>query len=53
MLLAQGVYGWHLDPGIKAYKSYEKWDPPPDPEPFTVDEVNVAAACEELAELGL
>ena len=47
------MYGWHLDLGIKAYKSYEKWDPPPDPEPFPVDEVNVVAACEELAELGL
>ena len=50
---AQGVYGWHLDPVIKSYRSYEKWGPPPEPEPFAVETVNVAAAGEELADLGL
>ena len=30
----KGAYGWRLSPAIKAYRSYEKWDPPPEPEPF-------------------
>ena len=28
----QGVYGWRLDPNVKAYSSYEQWEAPPDPE---------------------
>jgi len=32
----QGVYGWKLSPAVKSYRSYEKWDPPPEPEPFQV-----------------
>lgn len=32
----QGVYGWRFSPSVKAYRSYEKWDPPPEPEPFQV-----------------
>lgn len=49
----QGVYGWHLDPAVSSYRSYEKWEAPPEPETFLVESVNVAAACEELADLGL
>ena len=38
---------------MNAYRAYQKWEAPPEPEPFSVDSVNVAAACEELADLGL
>lgn len=34
--LLQGVYGWKLSPAVKSYRSYEKWDQPPEPEPFQV-----------------
>ena len=34
--MLQGAYGWRLSPTVKAYRSYEKWDPPPDPEHFQV-----------------
>lgn len=35
--ILQGVYGWKLSPAVKSYRSYEKWDQPPEPEPFQVD----------------
>lgn len=34
--LTQGVYGWRLDPNVKSYRSYDKWEAPPDPEAFQV-----------------
>lgn len=49
----QGVYGWHLDPAIKSYESYELGDVPPEPEPFEVETVDLDAAVEELGALGL
>lgn len=42
-----------MDPSVSSYRSYEKWEAPPEPEPFPVESVNVAGACEELADLGL
>ena len=36
VVLLQGVYGWKLSPAVKSYRSYEKWDQPPEPEPFQV-----------------
>ncbi|KAK9829026.1 hypothetical protein WJX72_003487 [[Myrmecia] bisecta] len=53
LVYRQGVYGWRLQPAIKAYKSYEKGDPPPEPEAFQMEAINVGAAREELAHLGL
>ena len=39
-VMLQGAYGWRLSPTVKAYKSYEKWDPPPEPEGFQVSLVH-------------
>jgi hypothetical protein len=50
---SQGTYGWRLHAGVKAYRRYERGTPPPEPEPFPLDHVNVAAAREELNELGV
>ena len=32
----QGAYGWKMAPDVKSYRSYEKWDQPPEPEPHQV-----------------
>jgi len=48
-----GVYGWRLDPSVKAYASYEVGDPPPEPEPFHVEAPDPAAAAKELVAAGL
>lgn len=48
-----GVYGWHLDPAIKSYASYDPGDEPPEPETFEVEMVDLPAAIRELADLGL
>lgn len=49
----QGVYGWKLSPAVKSYRSYEKWDPPPEPEPFQVEQADSHEARAELSRLGL
>mmetsp|Transcript_23191 Transcript_23191/g.64393 ORF Transcript_23191/g.64393 Transcript_23191/m.64393 type:complete len:331 (+) Transcript_23191:122-1114(+) len=48
-----GIYGWHLDPAIKSYASYEVDEKPPEPEPFEVETVNLASAVQELAAAGI
>ena len=49
----QGVYGWRLHPAVQVYSSYEKGDPPPEPEAFDVERVDANAAMTDLAQLGL
>ena len=49
----QGVYGWRVHPGVKAYQSYERGTPPPEPEPFTPEPLNAGLAKKELAQLGI
>ena len=52
-IYTNGAYGWHLDPAIKSYASYEHGDVPPEPEPFEVETVDLAAAMKELKGAGL
>jgi hypothetical protein len=49
----QGVYGWHFEPSVLPYRRYSMLDPPPDPEPFQVEEVDAEAGQLQLAQLGL
>lgn len=49
----QGTYGWHFDASVMAYRRYERWEPPPEPEPFEEDMPNADVALRELADLGL
>mmetsp|Transcript_15084 Transcript_15084/g.45563 ORF Transcript_15084/g.45563 Transcript_15084/m.45563 type:complete len:356 (-) Transcript_15084:398-1465(-) len=53
LVYKQGVYGWRLDPNVKPYRSYEKWEAPPEPEPVQTESVDVEAARSELEHLGL
>ena len=49
----QGVYGWHYEPSVLPYRRYAMLDPPPEPEPFSVEEPDVEAGRLQLAQLGL
>lgn len=49
----QGVYGWRLDPNVRSYRSYDKWQAPPEPDPCQVDSIDEDRARDELEELGL
>lgn len=49
----QGVYGWRVHPTVKAYQSYERGEPPPEPEPFQPEPLDAARAKAELAQLGI
>lgn len=49
----QGVYGWRVHPTVKAYQSYERGEPPPEPEPFQPEPLDAARAKAELAQLGM
>lgn len=49
----QGVYGWQYDPAVLPYRRYAVLDPPPEPEPFTVEEVDAEAGRVQLLQLGL
>lgn len=53
LVYKQGVYGWRLDPNVRSYQSYDKWEAPPDPEPCQIDTVDMDAARDELDDLGL
>jgi rhodanese-related sulfurtransferase len=44
----QGVYGWRLDPAVKAYRAYKLLDPPPEPEAFQVEAADLAVGAAEL-----
>lgn len=46
-----GVVGWRLDPSVKVYRGYKLLDPPPEPEPFQLDSVDVGAGASELEAL--
>lgn len=50
-MVGQGTYGWRLHAGVKAYRKFEKGSPPPEPEPFHLEQINMAAAREELFQL--
>lgn len=49
----QGVYGWHYDPAVLPYRRYSPLDPPPEPDPFQLEEVDAEAGRLQLAQLGL
>ena len=49
----QGVYGWRVHPTVLSYASYQRGDPPPEPEPFQPESVDPARAKAELAQLGI
>lgn len=49
----EGVYGWRLDHRVLPYQSYELGDPPPDPEPFEIEPIDLQAARKELQSMGL
>ena len=53
MVYRQGVCGWRLDPAVKPYRGYSVLDPPPEPEPFTLEPVNSEAGRRELSALGV
>lgn len=53
LVYKQGVYGWRLQPEVKVYSSYEKGDPPPEPETVEIEAVDASAATNELIKLGI
>jgi rhodanese-related sulfurtransferase len=53
LVYRQGVYGWRLHSAVQVYSSYEKGDPPPEPEAFDVERVDANAAITDLTQLGL
>ena len=53
LVYRQGVYGWRIDPGVRPHRGYRALDPPPEPEPFTLEAPNLQAGWSELAQLGL
>ena len=44
----QGICGWHLDAGVKAYQAYGEDDPPPEPEPSQVTALRAPAAAPHI-----
>jgi hypothetical protein len=52
-LALQGTYGWRAHPSVKAYQSYARGAPPPEPEPFQPEPLSAAQAKKELAQLGI
>ena len=54
LVLRQGVYGWRLDAGVRAYRGYCLQDAPPEAEPLpAVEVVNAEQGRAELAQLGV
>eukprot|EP01026_Neomeris_dumetosa_P009745 TRINITY_DN1340_c0_g1_i1.p2 TRINITY_DN1340_c0_g1~~TRINITY_DN1340_c0_g1_i1.p2 ORF type:complete len:360 (+),score=62.15 TRINITY_DN1340_c0_g1_i1:1459-2538(+) len=53
LVYKQGVYGWRLDSSVKPYEAYDLTDPPPEPEQFTVENIDRTTAQQELQQLGL
>ncbi|BDA48044.1 probable thiosulfate:glutathione sulfurtransferase at C-terminar half [Coccomyxa sp. Obi] len=53
LVYRQGVYGWRVHPTVKAYQSYERGEPPPEPEPFQPEPLDAARAKAELTQLGI
>ena len=54
LVLRQGVYGWRLDAGVRAYRGYCLQDAPPEAEPLpAVEAVNAEQGRAELAQLGV
>ena len=49
----QGVYGWRIDPAVKVYRGYKLYDPPPEPEPFLLEQPDFGSGTAELAALGV
>lgn len=49
----EGVYGWRVDASVKVYRGYKLFDPPPEPEPFQVEQPDLMAGATELAGLGM
>jgi hypothetical protein len=53
LVYRQGVYGWRLDQCVQAYKGYKVLDPPPEPEAFQLESIDVQRGLRELQALGL
>jgi rhodanese-related sulfurtransferase len=53
VVFRQGVYGWRLDSSVKVYRGYKQFDPPPEPEPFQLEQADIGAGAAELAALGI
>ena len=49
----QGTYGWRAHSSVKAYQSYERGQPPPEPEGFQPELLNASQAKMELSQLGI
>jgi hypothetical protein len=49
----QGTYGWRLDAHVRAYRHYEHWERPPEPEPLLREELDPEGGERELLAVGL
>lgn len=45
--------GWRVHPTVRSYASYQRGDPPPEPEPFTPEPLDPVRAKAELVQLGI
>ena len=53
LVLRDGVSGWRFDTCVKLYEPYQECQPPPQPQPFELEEPDLSDADEELYGLSL